>query len=302
MHKTKYRGYFSEEIIVKSPYPEVTAPAVRYDGDRGGDDLTFDWTCVTQPMTVDAVPRCPERDQFIFFAGSNLHDFSEFGAKITLCLGSEKTEVVITEPKLVYVPRGLVYGPIVFSEVTKPVVWMNFFVGPNYSKGWAGGDYSQYVATPNIVSDIFHTRTEVMGNLLYEQRWPKQQMIVLGDALGPEGANFCLFYYAVHQPYYMTEPTHTHTWDMWLINLGGNALNVEEFGGEVTMWWGQESEKLICDSTSVAHVPAGLIHRGLFFHPMGKPFIHIHTYTAGGPIKDVVFDDEGKPVEQPTKS
>ncbi len=77
----------------------------------------------------------------------------------------------------------------------------------------------------------------------------------MGDALGPEGANFCLFYYAVSSPYYMMEPAHSHVNDMWLINLGGNALNVEEFDAEITMWWGEEGEKIVMDCTSVAQIP-----------------------------------------------
>lgn len=291
MKNTKYRGYFSEEIIEKSPYPGVASPAVRYTGGKGGDDLTFDWHCVARPLTVEDVPRSPDRDQFILFAGTDLDDLRRFGAAVRLCLGAEKTERVITQPTLVYVPRGLAYGPLSFAEVEAPIVWMNFWVAPRFSKQWKGGSYDDYLVAPNIVSEIFHTRTEVSGNPLSEQKWPKQQMVVMGDAIGPEGANFCLFYYAVSSPYYMMEPAHTHLQDMWLINLGGNPLDVEEFDAEVTMWWGEEAEKIVMDCTSVAQVPPGLLHRGLFFDPVRKPYVHIHTYTAPTHGKAVIVDE-----------
>lgn len=294
MKKTEYRRFFSEEIIGKSPYPGVTSPAVRYQGDRGGDDLTFDWNCVSQPLTVEDVPRCPDRDQFILFAGTNLDNFQEFGAKVHVSLGQEKTERVITEPKLVYIPRGLTYGPLTFAEVDAPVVWMNFFIAPQFSKQWTGGSYDDQLVTPMFVSEIFHTQTHVSGNLLSEQTWPKQQMVIMGDGIGPEGANFCLFYYAVSSPYYMMEPAHAHVQDMWLINLGGDPQDVEEFDAEVSMWWGEEAERLVMDSTSVAHVPPGLLHRGLFFDPVRKPYVHIHTYTASSQVKDVVVDEHVK--------
>ena len=294
MKKTKYRGFFSEEIIEKSPYPGVTSPAVRYEGDRGGDDLTFDWNCIAQPMTVEDVPHRPERDQFILFAGTNLDNLQQFGAKVRLCLGPEKTELVITEPKLVYIPRGLTYGPLTFAEVDTPIVWMNFFIAPQFSKQWTGGSYADYLVTPNFLSEIFHNQTSVMGNLLSEQTWPKQQMVVMGDRIGPEGANFCLFYYAIHDPYYMMEPAHTHVQDMWLINLGGNPLDVEDLDGEVLMWWGDQAEKLVLDRTMVAHVPPALLHRGLFFDPVRKPYVHIHTYTASSQVKAVVVDEHVK--------
>lgn len=294
MKKTKYRGFFSEEIIEKSPYPGISSPAVRYEGDRGGDDLTFDWNCVTQPMTVEDVPIRPDRDQFILLAGTNLDNFQEFGAKVHLYLGPEKTELVITEPRLVYIPRGLTYGPLTFAEVDTPVVWMNFFIAPEFSKQWAGGDYNDYLATPNFVSENFHTQTTVMGNPLSEQRWPKQLMIIMGDSMGPEGANFCLFYYAISSPFYMMEPAHTHLQHMWLLNLGGNALDVDEFDAEINMWWGAEAEKIVMDSTSVAHVPPALLHRGLFFDPVRKPYVHIHAYTASTHGKAVILDEHVK--------
>lgn len=296
MKKTKYRGHFSEEIIEKSPYPGVASPAVRYRGDRGRDDLTFDWNCVSQPMTVESVPHSSERDQFIFFAGTDLENLPEFGATVRLCLGPEKTERVVTGPTLVYIPRGLAYGPLEFVEVKTPVVWMNFFIGPQFSKGWVGGGYDDYLVTPSFSSEIFHTQTNVMGNPLSEQVWPKQQMVVPGESMGPEGANFCLFYYAIDAPFYMMEPAHTHLQDMWLINLGGNPLDVEEFDAEITMWWGDEAERLVMDCTSVAHVPPGLLHRGLFFDPVSKPYVHIHAYTAPTHGKAVIVDEHVKGV------
>ncbi len=295
MKKTKYRRFFSEEIIEESRYPGVTSAAVCYKGDRGGHDLTFEWNCIGQSMTVDDVPRCPDRDQFILFAGTDLDNLRDFGAKVRLYLGSEKIERVITEPKLVYIPRGLSYGPLAFAEVEAPIVWMNFFIGPQFSKQWRRGEYDDYLVTPTFVSEIFHTRTMVSGNLLSEQTWPKQQMVCRGESMGPDGANFCIFYYAVTSSYYMMEPAHAHVRDMWLINLGGNPLNVEEFDAEVSMWWGEEAEKLVMDSVSVAHVPPGLLHRGIFFDQVRRPHVHIHTYTAMGPVKDVVVDEGGSP-------
>jgi len=56
---------------------------------------------------------------------------------------------------------------------------MNFFIVPQFSKRWTGGNYDDYLVTPDFVREIFHTRTEVGGNLLYDQKWPQQQLVVL---------------------------------------------------------------------------------------------------------------------------
>ncbi len=44
---------------------------------------------------------------FILLAGTNLDDLSQYGAEVHLQLGPQMTERVITEPKMVYVPRSL---------------------------------------------------------------------------------------------------------------------------------------------------------------------------------------------------
>jgi hypothetical protein len=292
MQKTKFRKLLSEEIIVNSPYPEVIAPAVSYTGDRGGDHLTFDWNCITQPLTITDAPRCPERDQFILFAGTNLDNLEEFGAEIELALGSEGTKQVITEPKLVYIPAGLTYGPLVFKKVTAPTVYVNFFIAPQFSKKWEGGDYVKLLATPVYRTGVYETKTFVDGMAFREGSIPTHMMLVLGDDIGPEGANFCLFYYAIRHAHLLTEPTHSHEMDMWIINLGGNPLDVEEFDAEIEMFWGEEGQKLVLDSASVAHIPAGLLHRSMFFSPVNKPFVQIHTYTRKFCDKDVVIEEE----------
>ena len=48
------------------------------------------------------------------------------------------------------------------------------------------------------------------------------------------------------------------------------------------------------DSASVAHVPPGLLHRGLFFDPVRKPYVHIHTYTAPTHGKAVILNEHVK--------
>lgn len=292
MQKTRFRKFLSEEIIVNSPYPEVIAPAVRYTGDRGGDHLSFDWNCVTQPLTIADVPHCPDCDQFILFAGTNLDNLEEFGAEIELTLGPEGTKQVITEPKLVYIPAGLTYGPLTFKKVTAPTVYMNYFIAPEFSKKWQGGDYAKLFVTPDYRTGVYETKTFVNGMAFREGSIPTHMMLVLGDNIGPEGANFCLFYYAIRHAHLLTEPTHAHEMDMWIINLGGNPLDVEEFDAEVEMFWGEESQKLVLDTTSVAHIPAGLLHRSMFFSPVNKPYVQIHTYTRKFCDKDVVLEEE----------
>jgi hypothetical protein len=47
---------------------------INYLGDRGGKNMTFQWSCITQPVVMDAEPEVNDRDQFLLFAGANLED------------------------------------------------------------------------------------------------------------------------------------------------------------------------------------------------------------------------------------
>lgn len=292
MEKTKYRKLISEEIIEESEYPEITAPAVKYRGDRGNRDLTFDWSCVSQPFVVNNVPCSKERDQFILFASANLDNLEDFQAEVELTMGNSKK--IIAGPKLVYIPTGMTYGPINFKRINKPIVWMNFYIDKKFSKKRVESDeYDKYLVTPDFRSGVFETKTFTNGRPFREQKINTHMMLVLGKDMGPEGANFCVFYYAIRSPHMLTEPTHSHTMDMWIINLGGNPMNVEEFDAEIEMWWGEERQKLVIDSTSVAHVTPNLLHRSIFYSAVNRPFVQIHTYTSAFCDKDNVVSEEG---------
>jgi hypothetical protein len=127
---TKHRGLLSEEIIERSEYPQITAPMVRYRGDRGGKDLTFDWSCITKPLVMGNKPRKNDFDQLIVLGGSNTHDLTEFQAEVEIPFGKEATKKMITEPEIVYIPRGLTFGPIDVKKISGPIFMMNFYLTP----------------------------------------------------------------------------------------------------------------------------------------------------------------------------
>jgi hypothetical protein len=95
------------------------------------------------------------------------------------------------------------------------------------------------------------------------------------------------------------EPFHYHTkWDEWLLFLGSNPLNVEEFDAEIEMFWGPEHEKQVIDSTCVAHVPVGLIHLGQEHRRIGTPILESITVAGTGDyfmeVEKVVTSDFSK--------
>jgi hypothetical protein len=290
---TKYRGLLSEEIIERSEYPQITAPMVRYRGDRGGRDLTFDWSCITKPLVMGNKPRKNDFDQLIVFGGSNTHDLTEFQAEVEIPLGKEATRKMITEPMIVYIPRGLTFGPIDVKKISSPIFMMNFYLTPRFSKRWVESDYDKYFKTMRYLNNTYELKSVLNGMPFREFAAHDNQMLVMCDDIGIDGANFCFFYYVKHEAHLLTEPTHAHKHDMWMININADPLHVDRFDGEIEMWWGNEGEKQVMDSTSVAHVTPGLQHRSINYARVGKPYIQIHVYNQPTPFKDEFIDEKG---------
>jgi hypothetical protein len=90
MPPTKYGKYISREIIEESKYPQITAPMVKYRGDRGGRDMTFEWSCITKPLVMDDEPEVNDFDQFLLFGGGDITDFAEFDKE-------EQGDIMISE-------------------------------------------------------------------------------------------------------------------------------------------------------------------------------------------------------------
>jgi hypothetical protein len=287
---SKYGKYLSKEIIINSKYPKITAPAIEYRGDRGGDDLHFSWSCITQAMEMDQEPEVSDRDRFLLFASSNLDDLREFGAEVEVPFGETKQVFDVVEPTFVYVPAGMPLGPVKFKRVKTPVTLWEYKLHTKYSMGWRPDDYSKYFAKPGLTA--MGGSTVVRDGMINDYKEPdikitemggrpfRHMRIPIGDGLScwckPLGiqANLCPGVYAVKNRDFCTiEPIHYHTkFDEWLFFLGGNPLDVEEFDARIEMFWGEEQEMHVVDATCIAHVPPGLVHIGQDHRRVGKPY------------------------------
>jgi hypothetical protein len=303
MSLTKYGKYISKEIIEQSKYPRITAPMVNYQGDRGGRDLTFQWSCITQPLVMDLEPETCDVDQFLLFASTSLEDPMDFQAEIELPLGEELQRQSISQPSFVYVPAGLPHGPINFKSVRRPTALWRYTLDTKYSENWRAPDPSGYVTRPRSGGLGGTALTEEMAAGTAGPNG--QPTVTVSEAGGvpfryikiprtpnlscwckPLGiqAQLCMGYFVIkNRDFCCYEPIHYHQkFDEWLIFLGGDPLNVEEFDAEIEMFWGREQEKQVIDSTCVAHVPPGLVHIGQEHRRVGRPFFESITCAGTG--------------------
>jgi hypothetical protein len=83
---------------------------------------------------------------------------------------------------------------------------------------------------------------------------------------------------------------------MWIIYLGGDPMNVEEFDAEIELQWGEEREKVTIDSACVVHKPGGLIHSSVDHRRVGKPYMEIMVFISPNYFTEgkTVYSKEGE--------
>jgi hypothetical protein len=77
-------------------------------------------------------------DEIIGIYGTNPADPTDLGGEIQLTLGDEVHS--FTKSSAVFVPRGLLHGPLVFKKITRPVILVTTGASRNYTQrlpdGW----------------------------------------------------------------------------------------------------------------------------------------------------------------------
>ncbi len=89
------------------------------------------------------------------------------------------------------------------------------------------------------------------------------------------GANYTMVYNCITEPFLMIEHAHSHDYDQLLCFIGGNPLDFGDLGAEAEIYLGEEGEKHVINSTSIVHIPKGLIHCPLRFTRVEQPFVFI---------------------------
>ncbi len=118
--KTKYgRCIHTGDLIKKIPYYGGKS-IVAHDGELDAD-CSIGYHCIAKPMSFD-FPHAHKFPEMLCFIGGNPEDITDFGAEIEFTLGGEKH--VIKEPAVVSIPGGVKHCPIVFTKVTRPLVFL----------------------------------------------------------------------------------------------------------------------------------------------------------------------------------
>lgn len=130
MAASKYDKYFIKEPIEIGKF----APNMRYSSQFPDANLSIRWHLVKGPWLIEAEPHVHDFDQFTCLMGADTSNIREFDAEVELSLGVEGEKRIINATTIIYIPKGLVHGPLNFKKVNKPFMFINVLLTSEYVK------------------------------------------------------------------------------------------------------------------------------------------------------------------------
>jgi len=148
MAETKYGKY-----IVREPLEKGTAPMLHICGEPGCEGTRFgnfpvevQLLCISEPVTFPHQPHTHDADEIFFIFGSDPGNYYDFDAEIEICFGPEREKHIVNSTSIVYMPKGLLHGPIAITKVGKPFQWMHVLFTSKYDM--STGDVSNHPSHP----------------------------------------------------------------------------------------------------------------------------------------------------------
>ena len=96
---------------------------------------TMVYNCIREPMLMlTEAHKHDDFEQYLVFVGGDPENMTELGAEIELSLGEEGEKYTINTATIVRIPKGLYHGPMNFKRVDKPIVFLDCFLAPEYTR------------------------------------------------------------------------------------------------------------------------------------------------------------------------
>ena len=107
-------------IYNKSGPPQI---AVVGDVDLNGADFTMGYSYLSHPFLMVGDSHQHDFDQVIFFLGSDPTNITDFDAEVEFTLEGVKN--TISYAACVFIPRGIMHGPLYFKQITRPLMFID---------------------------------------------------------------------------------------------------------------------------------------------------------------------------------
>jgi len=151
MAEEKYIIIEGEDVLTRSPHPQIPAPGFWVAGrNLGGLNWSIGIEPITQPVLMVPETYVHDFDDFLGFYGANPLDLSDFQAEVWMFLGADRKKIVITKPTFIYIPGGTLHCPLWFKRIDKPIVFCHSFAAPSYVRQVIPSEITELAAGEDI--------------------------------------------------------------------------------------------------------------------------------------------------------
>ncbi len=214
----------------------------------------------------------------IGFIGGHIDDPQDIGGEITVWLDGNKE--VLTRNSLIFVPAGVVHGPILFNKINRPVFFITIAMTGKYT--WKNVPAPE---TPkeNKYTIMDHTKERFsVGGDFKEAPPPPLTTTVKGarnlhiedDMV--KGSFYVDFVWIFEGTGGAPAPEHTHEWPELLAMAGTDPAHPHDLGGKMSIVL--EDETHYTDKSTLVCIPKQTRHCPWLFHDIKRPTL---VFSAG---------------------
>jgi hypothetical protein len=133
MEKKKYWRHVIRGPFYDKAEPGMTGTSIWAHHNEYKSGTTLGYHCIN---TNYEVPMTHSHDfhELLCFLGGNPENIDDLGAEISICLGDELEEHIITSATIVSIPPGLKHCPLIVKKVTKPFVFLEISATKEYGQ------------------------------------------------------------------------------------------------------------------------------------------------------------------------
>ena len=227
------------------------------------------------------VPHTHTFDHVLCFASGHIDDPQDFQSEIIVWLDGRKE--VIKRNSIIFVPAGVVHGPIQFRKISQPTYFLTVAITGKYTRKLA-----EQVAKPSrtkkyAIVDALYKDFSVAADKDKDAPPPpppnpnlKGARIMHIEEDAVPGAFYVDFVWIFKGTGAAPAKQHDHDWPELIAFAGADQRNPHDIGGEMSLML--EDEYHATTKSTLICIPAHTDHCPWEFHDIKKPTL---VFTAG---------------------
>ena len=242
-------------------------------------DCTWLWSGAAREPSGE--PHTHEFSQVIGLIGGHPDDPHDLGGEITVWLDGNKE--VITRSVLIFIPAGVVHGPVLFNNINQRVFFITIAMTGRFSRTPVTAPQNPAPEKRYTIMD--HTKerfTVAAGDKKMPPPPPPKNSTVksnrilhIEDDMIP-GSFYVDFVWIWSGTGGAPAPEHTHEWNELIAMAGADPAHPRDLGGEMSIILGDEYHPTT--KSTLVCIPAGLKHCPWEFHDIKRPTL---VFSAG---------------------